>query len=115
MNMRNLALFSLTAVTALLTSQAVFGADGKSVFSSNCASCHDSKGQGTPGLAPALKGDAFVTGGKLEDVLAVVTNGRAGDQKKFKDMPIAMPAWSGKLSDADIKTVVDYIRGDLQK
>ena len=89
-------------------------ADGADVFRVNCASCHGKSGQGTPGLAPALKGDAFVTG-KLDDVTATVKNGRAGDQKHFKDLPIAMPAWGGKLSDADIKAVVDYIRGDLQK
>jgi len=89
-------------------------ADGASVFRTNCVSCHGKSGQGTPGLAPALKGDAFVTG-NLEDVLNTVKNGRSGDQKKYKDLPIAMPAWGGKLSDDDIKAVVDYIRGDLQK
>jgi cbb3-type cytochrome c oxidase subunit III len=89
-------------------------ADGKSVFGSNCGSCHGNNGQGITGLAPPLKGDSFVTG-KLDDVMATVKNGRAGDQKHFKNLPIAMPAWGGKLSDADIKAVVDYIRGDLQK
>src|ERR1700733_11631379 len=87
-------------------------ADGADVFRINCVSCHGKNGQGTPGLAPALKGDAFVTGTE-DDVINTVKNGRAGDQKHFKDMPIAMPAWAGKLSDADIKAVVDYIRGDL--
>ena len=89
-------------------------ADGASLFRTNCVSCHGKNGQGTPGLAPALKGDAFVTG-KLEDVIATVTNGRAGDRKHFKDLPIAMPAWGKQLSADDIKAVVDYIRGDLQK
>ena len=89
-------------------------ADGASVFRTNCASCHGKDGAGTKGLAPALKGDAFVTG-NADDVMATVKNGRSGDQKKYKDLPIAMPAWGGKLSDADIKAVVDFIRGDLQK
>ena len=88
--------------------------DGASIFRKNCVSCHGKNGQGTPGLAPALKGDAFVTG-KLEDVVATVTNGRSGDQKHFKDIPIDMPAWGKQLSADDIKAVVDYIRGDLQK
>jgi cbb3-type cytochrome c oxidase subunit III len=90
-------------------------ADGADVFRTNCVSCHGKNGQGTPGLAPALKGDKFVTGSSADDVMNTVKNGRAGDQKHFKDLPIAMPAWAGKLSDADIKAVVDYIRGDLQK
>lgn len=90
-------------------------ADGSDVFRTNCVSCHGKNGQGTPGLAPALKGDKFVTGGSVDDVTNTVKNGRAGDQKHFKDLPVAMPAWGGKLSEADIKAVVDYIRGDLQK
>lgn len=89
-------------------------ADGADVFRTNCVSCHGKNGQGTPGLAPALKGDSFVTG-NIDDVMATVKSGRSGDQKKYKHLPIAMPAWGGKLSDADIKAVVDYIRGDLQK
>ncbi|HLW74862.1 MAG TPA: c-type cytochrome, partial [Gammaproteobacteria bacterium] len=92
MNNKHLITAGLLAGIALFASQTVVAADGKSVFASNCASCHGSNGQGTPGLAPALKGDKFVTG-KLEDVMDTVKNGRAGDQKKFKDLPIAMPAW----------------------
>jgi len=89
-------------------------ADGAAVFRTNCVSCHGKDGKGTPGLAPALKGDAFVTG-KLDEVIATVRDGRSGDQKRFKDLPIAMPAWGKQLSADDIKAVVDYIRGDLQK
>ena len=102
-------------VAALLLASAAAGAeDGKSIFGGKCASCHGNNGQGITGLAPALKGNAFVTG-KLDDVMATVKSGRTGDQKHFKNLPIAMPAWGGTLSDADIKAVVDYIRGDLQK
>lgn len=87
--------------------------DGAQVFAGRCASCHGSKGQGTKGLAPALKGDAFVVSGKREDVEATIQNGRSGDQKHYKDLPMAMPAWH--LSAEDLKAVVDYLRGDLQK
>ena len=104
----------LLTATLLAAAPLAHAADGKTIFGSNCASCHGVKGQGTPGLAPALKGDAFVTG-KIADVIATVKDGRAGDQKRFKDMPVAMPAWGKQLSDADIKAVVDYLRGDLQK
>ncbi|MGE5624245.1 MAG: c-type cytochrome [Bacillota bacterium] len=114
MNVRKLACLGLFSCVTVLASATAAAADGKAVFASSCASCHGSAGQGTPGLAPALKGDAFVKG-KIEDVISTVTNGRAGDQKKFKDLPIAMPAWGKSLSAADIKAVVDYIRGDLQK
>lgn len=112
-NMR-IIIASLLACVAMLAGHAATAADGKTVFGSNCASCHGPSGQGMPGLAPALKGDKFVTG-NLQAVIDTVKNGRSGDQKHFKDMPVAMPAWGKQLSDADIKAVVDYIRGDLQK
>lgn len=114
MNTRSLLAFGVLTSAAILASNRAIAADGKTIFASNCASCHGSAGQGTPGLAPALKGDKFVTSG-LQAVLETVTNGRAGDQKKYKNLPVAMPAWSKSLSAGDIKTVVDYIRGDLQK
>ena len=114
MNNKRFINASLLACMAMLASQVVVAADGKSVFATNCTSCHGTSGQGTAGLAPALKGDKFVTG-DIQAVLATVKNGRSGDQKHFKDLPIAMPAWGKQLSDADIKAVVDYIRGDLQE
>jgi alcohol dehydrogenase (quinone), cytochrome c subunit len=105
----------LLAIVALAALSTAAYADGASVFRTNCVSCHGKNGQGTPGLAPALKGNAFVISGSADDVTNTVKHGRSGDQKKYKDLPIAMPAWAGKLSDDDIKAVVDYIRGDLQK
>ena len=111
---RNRLVIIAAAATALTLCSSAFAADGKAVFATNCASCHGAQGQGMPGLAPALKGNAFVTG-KIEDVIQTVKDGRAGAQKKYKDFPIPMPAWGKQLSDADIKAVVDYLRGDLQK
>ena len=112
--MRQTAFITLIAAILFAAAPLAQAADGKTVFATNCASCHGDKGQGTPGLAPALKGNAFVTG-KLDDVLATVKDGRAGDQKKYKQFPVPMPAWGKQLSDADIKAVVAYISGDLQK
>ncbi len=111
---RTILMAGLLLGAGVMTAPATLAADGASVFRTNCVSCHGKDGKGTPGLAPALKGDAFVTG-KIDDVIATVKDGRAGDQKHFKDLPVAMPAWGKQLSDADIKAVVDYIRGDLQK
>ena len=112
--MRQTALTILIAAALLAGAPLVHAADGKAIFASNCTSCHGTNGQGTPGLAPALKGNAFVTG-KIDEVLATVKDGRAGDQKKYKQFSVPMPAWGKQLSDADIKAVVAYIRGDLQK
>ena len=47
------------------------------------------------------------------DIASTVSNGRAGDQKRYKDLPSPMPAQ--KLSDAKMKNLVDYVKGELQK
>lgn len=111
MRIVTMGLFALIAAAAL--SGNVLAADGKATFDGTCAACHGSKGQGTPGLAPALKGDPFVIKGKLADIEDTIQNGRSGAKKKYKDIPGDMPAWH--LADADLKAVVAYIRGDLQK
>lgn len=98
---------------ALFVASSAFAADGKATFEGTCAACHGSKGQGTPGLAPALKGDAFVINGKIADIEDTIQNGRSGARKKYKDLATDMPAWH--LPEADLKAVVAYIRGDLQK
>ncbi|HET7649791.1 MAG TPA: c-type cytochrome [Gammaproteobacteria bacterium] len=102
----------LAAGLALAFCSGVYADSGADIFGSKCASCHGKDGQGTPGLAPALKGDPFVINGKIKDIEETIQNGRSGDQKKYKDLPVAMPAWH--LSDADLKAVVSYLRGGLQ-
>jgi len=114
MNNMRIIFVGMLVCTSMLAGQAAVAADGKTVFGSNCSACHGPNGQGIASLAPALKGDKFVIG-DMKAVIDTVKNGRSGDQKHFKDMPVAMPAWGKQLSDADIKAVVDYIRGDLQK
>lgn len=112
--MRTVQMIALAAlIAATLAGTNALAADGKTTFAGTCAACHGDKGQGTPGLAPALKGDAFVIKGKLADIENTIQNGRSGDQKKYKDIATAMPAWH--LPAADLKAVVAYIRGDLQK
>jgi mono/diheme cytochrome c family protein len=106
------SLLLMIACTAVLAMPAALADTGADIFGSKCASCHGKDGQGTPGLAPALKGDSFVIDGKIEDIENTIQNGRSGDQKHYKDIPVARPAWH--LSDADLKAVVSYLRGGLQ-
>jgi cytochrome c6 len=73
-------------------------ADGKALFLKNCAACHQANGKGIPGAFPALAGSKFVTGARAE-VATVLLKGRGG-----------MPDFSENLSDADIATILTYVR-----
>ena len=103
-------------LVALVVSFAFAGtalADGAAIYKAKCVSCHGQKGEGMKGLAPAHKGNEFVTKSKAEDLIKLVLDGRIGAEKKYKEFPIDMPK-SG-LSDADAAEVVKFVQGDLQK
>lgn len=107
---------NIVGLVALVVSFAFAGtvlADGAATYKAKCAACHGAKGEGMKGMAPAQKGNEFITKGKAEDVKKVILEGRAGAAKKYKEFAIDMPK-SG-LSDADAAEVVKFMQGDLQK
>lgn len=76
-------------------------AAGEAIFRANCARCHGSKGQGAS--APKLADGAVVPRfPNPADEAAVVSNGRG-----------TMPAWSSRLTAAQIDAVVRYTREGL--
>jgi mono/diheme cytochrome c family protein len=92
-----MTLRTLFAAALLIVHGAAF-ADGKAIFTKNCAACHQASGKGIPGAFPALAGSKFVQGPSA-DVAAVLLKGRGG-----------MPDFSSTLSDADIAEVLSYVR-----
>lgn len=94
---------------AVAVAGSAFAADGAATFKAKCVACHGAEGAGTA-MAPAFKGNAYVKDSKNGDVEATVTNGRKGDEKKYKNFAMAMPAHKDKLSADEIKAVVEYIK-----
>ena len=105
----------LVAALGAVVSASALAADPKIVtyFEETCGACHGEKGAGIPNLAPALKGNPFVTKGSAAEIGEVITKGRTVEQKKHKDFPSPMPAHS--MSDGRLAGVIDYIKKDLQK
>jgi cytochrome c6 len=95
---------SLLAVSLAVPALAQSGSD---IYSSKCAMCHGPDGLATTSMAKMMKVPSF----KDPDVV------KASDSDLFdatKNGKGKMPAYNGKLSDAQIKDVVAYIRS-LQK
>jgi mono/diheme cytochrome c family protein len=83
---------------------------GQKIYNANCSSCHNVNGSGTPGVFPPLAGNPMVTGSP-DKVIAVVKNGLTGPiTVSGKTYNFAMPAWNGKLSNAEIADVITYVR-----
>ena len=94
-SMKKMLLMALLGVAAQAGAQAL---DGKSIYTANCAACHQASGAGIPGAFPALKGSAFVQG-DLVPVATTVLKGRAG-----------MPTFAAAFDDAQMALVLGYIR-----
>ena len=84
--------------------------DGAKVYAQNCASCHQPNGQGVAGTFPPLDGNAVVVGDATA-LIRVVKYGMSGKITVGKtDYNGMMPAWGQQLTNADIASVVTYIR-----
>ena len=87
---------------------AALAADGAGIFNAKCVPCHGAGGAGTA-MAPAFKGNEFIASSSVEDISAVIKNGRAGAEKKYPKFVIAMPAQKS-LSDEDVAAVASYLK-----
>lgn len=84
--------------------------DGRQIFSTNCASCHQASGEGVEGTYPPLAGSEWVTGGE-ERIVRILLHGLSGPvDVAGETYSGAMPPWGGALSDAEIAAVTTYVR-----
>ena len=85
----------------IASSGAAFGADAGALWAQHCASCHGKDGSGstTMGKKLGLKDYTKEQGFSDAEAASVIKNGK-GKMKAYKD----------KLSDADVKALVAYVR-----
>ena len=74
-------------------------AEGKEIFTSNCAACHRADGGGQ--IGPNLTDDQWILGGGIKKLFHTITNG--GRDGK------GMIAWKGTLKPKEIQKVSSYI------
>ena len=74
--------------------------NGQELFVVRCSGCHGAKGQG--GSGPRLAGRVADEFPDIEDEVAKVTNGGA-----------VMPSFGALLSDAEIRSIVEFTRTGL--
>lgn len=72
---------------------------GKTLFSDNCAPCHQAGGQGVIGFAPNLTDDHWQYGASYEQIQSVIVHGRQGYMPPFKDI----------ISDEEITQAAHYV------
>lgn len=75
-------------------------AEGEPLYADNCAACHGENGGGLTEMgAPALNDAIWLYGGTRDAIMATIIYSRAG----------MMPAWTGRLTEAELKQVALYV------
>lgn len=95
------------------TSQAQPGvatANGDTLYSNNCASCHQANGEGLPGAFPPLAGDPVVIAQDASEHIEIVLNGAHGRNINGKTYGSPMPPFGSRLSDEEIAAIVNHER-----
>jgi mono/diheme cytochrome c family protein len=83
---------------------------GKTRFESYCAACHLSGGAGGMGEAPPLEGSPWVTGPEHRLIRIVLHGLRGPIEIRGKTYNQEMPAFGQVLADAEIASLVSYVR-----
>ena len=101
------SVLALAAVVSLAGAVRFAQSAGEATYKAKCQMCHGADGTGATPAGKAMKAIPFTDPQILNksdaDLIAATKNGKG-----------KMPAYTGKLSDGDIKAVVTYIH-TLQK
>ena len=91
------------AAVVCLASAVSFAQSGGATYQAKCQSCHGAAGVPNPAMAKAMgvkpASDPSVKSQSEAQMIATTTNGKG-----------KMPAYKGKLSDAEIKGAVEFFR-----
>lgn len=84
--------------------------DGKALYETNCAACHQPTGQGIPGAFPPIAGSEYANG-SADKQITIVLKGLSGPIKvKGQTYNGQMAAFGDRLSDDQIAAIVTYER-----
>jgi mono/diheme cytochrome c family protein len=84
---------------------------GAQLYGEHCADCHGERGEGKPGVWPALAGNRAVTMDPPANTVRIVLGGGYAPATRGNPRPYGMPPFAAALSDDEVALVVSHIRG----
>jgi mono/diheme cytochrome c family protein len=101
-----LALLVLASPAALLAQPA----EGKRIYDEHCAICHATDGSGWLPYYPALARNQSIESKSPVGAIRIVLNGGYPPWTRQNPMPHGMPPFAQSLTEAEVASVVTYIR-----
>lgn len=83
---------------------------GAGLYDKHCASCHGVRGQGVPGIYPALAGNRAVTLASPNNLVQIIRHGGFAPTTADNPRPFGMPPFEQVLSNDEIAAVATYLR-----
>ena len=83
---------------------------GQAIYKDNCAGCHTDAGTGIPHLFPRLAGSHSVQSDDPTTLIRTVLLGSQGAATAAAPTGPAMPSFAWRLKDAQVASVLTYIR-----
>jgi cytochrome c oxidase cbb3-type subunit 2 len=84
--------------------------NGATIYANNCASCHQSDGQGVQGVFPPMAGDPVVTAEDPTDHIRIVLYGLQGKAIEGTEYQGIMQPFGELLSDEEVAAVINHER-----
>jgi len=85
-------------------------AQGARLYEAQCAQCHGKQGEGQADTYPALAGNRAVQMTPSHNLVLTVLQGGYGPSTQGRPQPHGMPPFQLTLSDAELASVLSYIR-----
>lgn len=103
------ALVAALGVARAVEGQAPAPPDGKKIFATTCAVCHQLSGEGLEEKYPPLVGSEWIADdGRL---VRIILHGMSGPvEVAGETYDGLMPGWGGVLKDAEVAAVASYVR-----
>lgn len=105
--MKRVIISAFIFAAAIGLAAAAMASNGADVYKSKCVACHGADGKGTP-MAPAFAGSEYIASTDAAAIAEVITKGRNGAEKHYKNFAMGMPPQ--KLDEADLNALVDYLK-----
>ncbi|MFG6668184.1 c-type cytochrome [Halomonas sp. HNIBRBA4712] len=83
---------------------------GALAYEVNCSACHGVAGEGMANVAPAFAGNNALLAADATNLIHVMLMGGRAAHTQARPTGAGMPSFAWKMNDAEIATVLDYIR-----